>query len=90
MTLPPSGPYCIETVAPYGDHYCIDIVVPSSDNCCTETVSPSSEKVWGFMAPSGYATGTCPSSSHSPTASLGVCFGRRVLRESSGIDFCDM
>ena len=25
--LPPSGNYCIETVAPSGDHYCIDEIL---------------------------------------------------------------
>ena len=41
--LPPSDHYCIETVAPSGDHYGIDLVVPSSDHCCIETVPPSSD-----------------------------------------------
>ena len=39
--MPPSDHYCIETVAPSGDHHGIDRVVPSSDHCCTETVALS-------------------------------------------------
>ena len=31
--------YCIDTVAPSGDHDSMDIVVPSRDHCCTETSS---------------------------------------------------
>ena len=38
-TVAPSGDHCFtDTVAPSSDHYCIDIVVPSSDHCYTETL----------------------------------------------------